>query len=681
MQPMQFLYPSFLFALAALAIPIVIHLFHFRRYKKIVFSDLRFLKQLQEENKSKRKLKDILVLISRLFALSFLVLAFAQPFIPGNHTLISNTRKVVSLFIDNSFSMNQEGQEGILLETAKTKARGIINGYGNDAQYQIHTMDVHGKQGKLLSKSLALELIDEISISNQTVDYSTLFSRQKTGFENAGNAQKIQYVLSDFQSASFLPTPIAIDSSIKLHLIPLESNTNRNISIDSLWFTTPSIQLNTPVTIKVRIHNYSDENLEHIPVTLTINGQQKGLQNVDIAAGRYNDIAFSYTPINENYHQGYIQLVDNPISFDNTFHFVFKPVSNYALSFINGAQQNAYLTKLFEGDNLYTLNQFPQTQINFNRFKEQQMILLNEPIAISSGLSQELLKYIAEGGQLCIVPGQDKAGIESLNQLLLGLGMPSLGSPQNQRQLVTDLNFQDPLFRNVFQQIPSNMELPSVEKYYSLETNGQNRGNALMKLANGNPFIWQANYKKGRIILLSTPIDIKWTNFHQLALFVPFMIKLANGKPQSEMAYSVIGEKTWINLEPSLNNNKLIRFWGNKVELTFESNLRQGKNALFMDQTIPVAGIFNLAQSGEKIPRQLIAFNFSRKESNPVCFKTEELEKLIAKWPGADISDESASVLQNSIQNSLNGTPLWRYCIGLTLLFVLIEILLLRLLK
>jgi L-asparagine transporter-like permease len=142
---MQFVYPSFLFALFAIAIPIIIHLFHFRRYKKIVFSDLRFLKQVQEQNKAKQKLKDWLVLLSRILAIIFLVLAFAQPFLPADNATTLKGRKAISIFVDNSFSMNNEGKEGNLLEAAKNKARAIVNAYGNDDQFQILSQDLEGR--------------------------------------------------------------------------------------------------------------------------------------------------------------------------------------------------------------------------------------------------------------------------------------------------------------------------------------------------------------------------------------------------------------------------------------------------------------------------------------------------------------------------------------------------------
>jgi Na+/H+ antiporter NhaD/arsenite permease-like protein len=101
---MQFLYPLFLTALAALAIPVIIHLFYFRRFKKVYFTNVRFLKNVKEETSARRKVRDLLVLLARMFALAFLVLGFAQPFIGGDDEVQVGNQSI-SIFIDNSFSM------------------------------------------------------------------------------------------------------------------------------------------------------------------------------------------------------------------------------------------------------------------------------------------------------------------------------------------------------------------------------------------------------------------------------------------------------------------------------------------------------------------------------------------------------------------------------------------------
>src|SRR5687767_236761 len=119
---MTFVSPLFLWALAAILVPIAIHLFNFRKYKKVYFTNVRFLKELQQESKSKSRLKEILVLIARCLTITCLVLAFCQPFIPDqNQNTLKQGSTAVGLYIDNSFSMQNVNKQGALLEVAKTR--------------------------------------------------------------------------------------------------------------------------------------------------------------------------------------------------------------------------------------------------------------------------------------------------------------------------------------------------------------------------------------------------------------------------------------------------------------------------------------------------------------------------------------------------------------------------------
>ena len=120
---MYFLYPAFLFALLSLAIPVVIHLFNFRKYKKVYFSNVQFLKEVQEQQASRRNLKERLILASRLLALLFLILAFARPYIPGARNANAAKQQVISIFVDNSYSMETLNREGSLLDEAKRRAK------------------------------------------------------------------------------------------------------------------------------------------------------------------------------------------------------------------------------------------------------------------------------------------------------------------------------------------------------------------------------------------------------------------------------------------------------------------------------------------------------------------------------------------------------------------------------
>ena len=117
---MQFVHPEILWALLALTIPVIIHLFHFRRFKKVYFTNVKFLKEIKDEKSARRRLRNLLILLFRLLAYSAIIFAFAQPFISEDKTAKKGLNNV-SIFIDNSFSMMAASEDVPLLAKAKRK--------------------------------------------------------------------------------------------------------------------------------------------------------------------------------------------------------------------------------------------------------------------------------------------------------------------------------------------------------------------------------------------------------------------------------------------------------------------------------------------------------------------------------------------------------------------------------
>ncbi|MFM2393672.1 MAG: hypothetical protein RLZZ546_1654, partial [Bacteroidota bacterium] len=254
---MQFLYPGFLWALLTLAIPVIIHLFYFRRFKKVYFTNVKFLKEIKEETSSRNKLKNLLILLARCLALACLVFAFAQPFIPRN-TEIKKGEKAVSIYIDNSFSMNAEKENVPLIDLAKDRARKLVNAYTEEDRFQILTNDFEGRHQRLVSKEEALSYIEEINISPSVQPISKVIARQK---QLLRGDNPISFIISDFQKST---TDLGVwkDSLLELNLLPIQHTINKNISIDSVWFQAPVAVLNQSNNLVVRFTNHSDDPAE-----------------------------------------------------------------------------------------------------------------------------------------------------------------------------------------------------------------------------------------------------------------------------------------------------------------------------------------------------------------------------------------------------------------------------------
>jgi len=195
---MRFLFPGFLFALLAVAIPIIIHLFNFRKFKKVYFSNVRFLKNIQQQTSSYRRLKQLLILASRVLAIIFLVLAFARPYIPEKNTSGTSVQQLVSIYIDNSYSMETVNKEGSLLDEGKRRAREIAAAYNLNDKFQLLTNDFEGRHQRLLNYEDFLREVDEVKTGSADKNLNEIISRQEEVFSSEPNAQKNIYLISDF---------------------------------------------------------------------------------------------------------------------------------------------------------------------------------------------------------------------------------------------------------------------------------------------------------------------------------------------------------------------------------------------------------------------------------------------------------------------------------------------------
>ncbi|HPG33408.1 MAG TPA: BatA domain-containing protein, partial [Lentimicrobium sp.] len=159
---MLFINPYLLFGLFAVLIPIAIHLFNFRKYRKVYFSNVRFLRELQQKTQKQSRLLHLLVLLLRILTIVFLVLAFAQPYLPSATKTAPGQISVVSIFIDNSFSMEASGTKGRLIDEAKMAASEIAAAYKPDDLFQLLTNDFEGKHQRLVTKDEFIEMLKDV---------------------------------------------------------------------------------------------------------------------------------------------------------------------------------------------------------------------------------------------------------------------------------------------------------------------------------------------------------------------------------------------------------------------------------------------------------------------------------------------------------------------------------------
>lgn len=675
---MSFVYPAFLFAAALVAIPIIVHLFNFRRYKTVYFTNVRFLKEVKEETTSRSKLKHLLVLAARCLAVLFLVLAFAQPFIPVNKAeQPKEAVRGISVFIDNSFSMSAQADDEALLLKAKRKAREIVDVYGETGRFQLLTNDFEARHQRFVSREEVLNLIDEVQPSPRSRPLREVLAMQKKTFTDARIDIPVSYWLSDFQKniADFEP-----DTAISLSLAPLQAVKQQNVYIDSAWFERPVVFTNQPNNLFVKINNSGDAEVENNRLTLNINGQTKAISDYTVAANSFTIDTLVFSVPNDGWYQAELSIQDYPITFDDNYYMAFRSTGKVQVLVINEDKESPFLKALYADNERFGLTNQAVNRLDYTAINKNGLIVLNNLNTIPSGLAAELEKYLGNGGALVVFPSV-RADINSFNNFFGAVGINRIGGLSTAEIPVTTLETQHELFRDVFEAVPKNLSLPNTKLHYTFVPSTRSNEQELLTFRDGTSFMSAYAFEGGKIYVAASPLDRDVTDFPVHAIFVPMLYKMAlSGGQLQAPAYTLGNDNVVEVITETVNPDASLKMKGKTAEFIPQQRINGNRVLLTInDQSLRDAGIFEVQNpEGNKIA--LAAFNYNRSESVAEYYSLDELKN---RYPASNVAviDAGSANFAGLVQEFDRGIVLWKLCIIFVLLFAGIEALLLRFMK
>lgn len=687
---MQFVNPLYLFGLLAIAIPVIIHLFNFRRFRKVYFTNVRFLQELKQQTQKQSQLRHLLILAIRILAIAALVLAFAQPYVPfsDKQSKIA-ARNAVSVFVDNSFSMEAVGTNGSLLDESKQKAREIVSAYKSTDLFQLLTCDFEGRHQRFVTRDEFLTMLEETKISPSVRSLSEIVRRQYDLLSSETNARRTSYLVSDFQKSQYSTVDFQQDSSVSTYFVPLTSSAVANVYIDSCWFSQPTQQPGKTSLLSARVWNKSENDLEKIPLKLLINEQSKSVASIDIKAGMSTTVEMPFTIHQAGPQHGVLQVTDYPVTYDDKFYFAFDVLSAIKVLAINGFAENRFLNALYAQDSTVQLVNMSEKAIDYGSLSQFDLIIINELPSISSGLAEEIKRYTINGGSILILPFANPDMV-SYNSFLASLKAPSYQALDTVNTSVIRLSEESYLFRDVFEKqqgrqvIAVNTDLPAVNKHFPIVFSSSMLTVPLMGMLNGREFLTLTNSGLGQVLQFTAPLDPAFSNFPQQALFVPVLYNIALISHPAHSLYNFIGDNKMIRVgsaAPSDDKVFKIKALGNDFEMIPQIGNAGNMVNIFVGNQIPEAGNFSL-ENDKKIITSL-AFNYNRGESDLACNNSGELETMLgkARLETFTVMKTGQKPLNEVIAQISSGTQLWRYFIWFALLMLLAEVLLIRLFK
>ena len=663
---MKFLYPQYLYALSLVAIPIIIHLFNFRKFKTIKFSNVKFLKDIKEKTKAQSELKHLLILLSRILAIASIVMAFAQPYIPVNENTLG--KSTVSVFLDNSFSMNAEAENGRAFNIAQNKALEIVKGYASEDEFQYLDQNLLGRNQKIVDKTRFSEEVNKSIISSSSHSLSTILKRQINLLNTSKNKKEI-FIISDFDEGFFDPIALqSIDSSISTYLIPINTFKTDNVYIDSCWLNTPNPQANKNIQLFAKIINTGQEVRENVAIKLFLDNQQVALSNIDV----YNEevVSLDFMVKDTSWIDAMVQIQDYPITFDDNYNLSFKIKNNIKVLNIFDNESNKNLDKLFNNDDYIDYNTASINNIKYEKLTNFKLIILDGLNNINDGLLKSLTKATKFGASIIIFPSGNTT-LDTYNTFSKVLNTDNFVRLIDAPLKLKSINHNSELFNEVFDKIDKNLNFPSVNKYFKLSRKKSLPRTGILSFENNEHFITEYKVNKGKVYMSSVGLDKSFSNFTSHSLFVPILYNLALYAGGKQKIANLTSDN-FISGFNNLNNQNTYRI----SKENFEFIPEYSNNRLWIYDQVKEDGHYFLKQ--ENITHAHLAFNHDRKESQIKKYSVEKLKQITNGMPNIKVVDSTNKDLTSFISSTKNGQQLWLYFIISAILFLIIETLLIQ---
>ena len=678
---MEFVHPYWLFGLLAIAVPVIIHLFNFRRYRKIYFTNLRFLKNIKKESKKRRDLRQLLVLLCRILVITFLVLAFARPYIPNPEGMEQGPGNHLSFYVDNSLSMQATVNGHSLLDEAKASVNELAVTFDAADRFQLITNDFEGRHQPYYSRDEFLKMLAGTELTPVVRMLPEVLERYRETLPESAAERASLFVISDFQRSSALPDGFKHDNPGRIFLLPLSYPSVGNVYIDTCWFETPFNHLGQQQVLHAGFRNESEIDLEKIPVRLMIEGEQRALANLNITAGGKASTALPFINRKAGNVSAFVYIDDYPVTWDDRMYLSWQVKETIPVLAISDDLPGPYLSSLFSNDSVFLYFQAQYKKLDYRQFRNADLVVLDRLRSVSTGLAASLNDFIISGGSLLLIPAED-ADITSINDFLSAVNPMRFSSLDTTRLSVTGIDTGHEIFDDVFEKIPENIDLPFVRGHFRLDAYRNSRAGVIMDLQNGDPLLVMARHGKGRLYLLMSPAGEENGNLVKHALWVPLLYRMAMlSRPQQELYYT-IGRDMSISLDrEGLLSGQPPAMRHAEAEIEFIPGMeRYGQSArLFFYDQLSLAGHYELLHAGEKLAG--LSFNYDRQESDPSVYSVGELKDLINDSGNSKLFllESTGGKASEAFEEFGGGREYWKLFIWLALAFLLVEIMLLRL--
>ncbi len=594
------------------------------------------LKEIKTKKRSFSTLKKRLILLTRLLAILFFVLATSSPYL-SEANLNDKSSKATFLYLDNSFSMQAKLGSFTLLDVAK---KGVIKSYKDFSRVsQVYLLS--NDSYSLIDTEYDLMLgLSKIGFSYE--NFSTIKSKSRIVNLIEGN------LISDFNTlifSDFNENLVAEDSlfgNMKIAKIRIKQDRVSNVSVDSTWLKTINVADNKFI-IGYKYKNFGQEDIEfNESIKFNNKIQQSLTRKIKLDRDTILEIQLSIPKSKKS--SGVVSVQDGSIWYDNDLFFSVDFSKKAKVLFV-ADKSNKRLSSILN-DDFVQLENTSHSGLKLKDLENYDFLIYSIDNFSSSGLGI-LKEYLSMGKELLLIPNS-RSSSNTYNRFLKGLNIGRVIDKNTKEIAITEINYKNHFFDDIFNSRVDNFEYPIVKGSFRVSIPNSNK---LLSYENGSPFLIKT---KNAYLFTSSILDGS-NPFINNDLALPILYKMSSSSLRRKL-YEIVGEYSNIEIEDV-----------EKVSLDVDGEKVDLSKVSFNNYELPVinnSGIIDV-YSGSEV-ESTVSYNYKRTES--------KLTKVV--------KDSSAySHKYEELKNQSNVIYLWKWCLTFTLIFLIIEMLLISFLK
>lgn len=528
---MWFLNPFFLFGLAAIAAPVLVHLVRRTRARRVEFPALYFVRQVPQRTIRRRTLHNLLLLILRCLAVLLLVFAFTRPFFSGAGAAkeAEETRASVVL-VDSSLSMRQGGH----FEEARRRAEAIIGEAQTDERVAVVAF---GERYETVApftadKTAARAALASLSVGYEATDYEQALRGAEALFAGVKTeGLKRVFLVSDFQAAGWDAAKAAFKLSDEVRLVPIDvgGEAAANVAVVNVEARGAVYGEKYADKLAVHVSNFSDEAREKLMLDFQLNEQTVEKREVALAPRETKVVEFTGFNLGEGQNRGVVTVRAEDFALDNQFYFTLRGEKRAKAliidSAVRGRGESFYLlSALGADDNLpFEFAAKNAGAVDASRLQEHALVILNDAGALPAALTSAVTSFVEAGGQLIIATGPHTRA-ENFNGAFQRVAPVALGEAvQLQRGdsvAITDVKMSHPVFE-VFR---ARGRLASARVYGYHRTEPRERASVLARFEDGSPALVEGGVgEKGRVLVFASTLGMTWNDLPLTPTYLPLV--------------------------------------------------------------------------------------------------------------------------------------------------------------